>query len=248
MNEYLSAKNGQLKTIEDIDSADTPDVVAVLRKLYVEVRKTDGLLYALKSFSSIRYGLQRHFLETRKEDIVHDKSYDEANTMFKAMLVHLKKEGKGTVTHKHPISREDMQKLYSHEDFSLNSPDSLQKRVFFEYVYYFCNRGRENIRDVQKDDFELKGDSKGLRYVRVRKGLRYVMIKKGLRYARVKKGLRYVRFKKGLRYVRVKKGRRYVRVKVKRQTKNHRGDDLTDHDNKDGRMFEIPGNTNANLV
>ena len=115
-------------------------------------------------------------------------------------------------------------------------------------MYYFCNRGRENIRDVQKDDFELKGDSKGLRYVRVKKGLRYVMIKKGLRYARVKKGLRYVRFKKGLRYVRVKKGRRYVRLKVKRQTKNHRGDDLTDHDNKDGMMFEIPGNTNANLV
>jgi len=203
MNEYLSAKNGQLKTIEDLDSADTPDVVAVLRTFYVEVRKTDGSLYVLKSFSSIRYGLQRHFLETRKEDIVHAKSYEEANTMFKAMLVRLKKEGKGTVTHKDPISREDMQKRYSHDNFSLNSPDSLQKRVFFEYVYYFCNRGREHIRDVQKDDFELKRDSKGLRY---------------------------------------------VRIKVKRQTTNHRGDDLTDHDDKDGRMFEIPGNKNANLV
>ena len=121
MNEYLSAKNGQLKTIEDLDSADTPDVVAVLRKCYVEVRKTDGSLYALKSFSSIRYGLQRHLLETRKGDFVHDKSYDEANTIFKAMLVHLKKKGKGTVYHKDPISREDMQKLYSHDNFSLSS-------------------------------------------------------------------------------------------------------------------------------
>ena len=53
MNEYLSAKNGQLKAIEDLDSADTPDVVAGLRKVYVKVRKTDGSLYALKSFSSI---------------------------------------------------------------------------------------------------------------------------------------------------------------------------------------------------
>ena len=132
------------------------------------MRKTDGSLYALKSFSSIRYGLQRHFLETCKEDIVHDKSYDEANTMFKAMLVHLKKESKGTVAHKDPISREDMQKLYSHDNFSLNSPDSLQKRVLFEYVHYVCNRGRENIRDVQNDDVELKRDSKGLRYVRVK--------------------------------------------------------------------------------
>ena len=90
MKSHLSAwKN----TIEDLDSAYTPDGVAVLRKLYVEVRKTDGSLYALKSFSSIRYGLQRHFLETRKEDIIHDKSYDEANTLFKAILVHLEKRG-----------------------------------------------------------------------------------------------------------------------------------------------------------
>ena len=116
-NEYLSAKNGQLKTIEDLDSADTPDVVAVLRKCYVKVRKTDDSLYALKSSSSIRYGLQRHFLEACKGDIVHDKSYDEANTMFKVMLVHLKEKGKGTVTHMDPMNREDMQKLYSHDNF-----------------------------------------------------------------------------------------------------------------------------------
>jgi hypothetical protein len=40
---------------------------------------------------TIRYGLQRHLLETRKEDFVDDKSYDETNTIFKTMLVHLKK-------------------------------------------------------------------------------------------------------------------------------------------------------------
>ena len=95
-----------------------------------------------------------------------------------------------------------MQKLYSYDNFSLNSTDSLQKRVFFEYMYYFCNQGCETFVMCKKMT-ELKRDSKGLRY---------------------------------------------VRVKVKRQTKNHRGDDLTDHDDKDGRMFEIPGNKNANLV
>jgi hypothetical protein len=71
---------------------------------------------------------------------------------------------------------------------------------FFALPHTIFSKLRENIRDVQKDDFELKGDSKGLRYVRVKKGLRYVRVKKGLRYARVKKGLRYVRVKKGLRY------------------------------------------------
>jgi hypothetical protein len=30
-------------------------------------------------------------------------------------------------------------------------------------------------------------------------------------------------------------------MKVQRQTKNHRGDNLTDDNSKDGRMYEIPG-------
>ena len=71
-----------------------------------------------------------------------------------------------------------------------------RRECFFEYLYHSCNRGRENIRDVQRDDFELKRDAKGLGYVRVR---------------------------------------------VVRQSKNHRGDNLTDVDDKDGRMYEIPG-------
>ena len=63
--------------------------------------------------------------------------------------------------------------------------------MFFEYLYYFCNRGRKNLRDVQKEDFELKVDGQG---------------------------------------------RRYITLKFQRQTKNHRGDNLTDVDMKDGRM------------
>ena len=30
-------------------------------------------------------------------------------------------------------------------------------------MYYFCYRGHENITDVQKDDFDLEKDAKGLR-------------------------------------------------------------------------------------
>ena len=109
----------------------------------------------------------------------------------------LKKKGKGVVNHKKPISSQDMNKLYEHDTFSLKTSESPQKRVFFEYLYYFCNRGRENIEGVLKSDFEMKTDAKGLRY---------------------------------------------VQMKIVRQTKNHSGDDLRDVDDKDGRMYEIPGN------
>ena len=76
--------------------------------------------------------------------------------------------------------------------------------MFFEYLFYFCNRGRENLRDVNKNDFELCRDGQG---------------------------------------------RKYVSVKVQRQTKNHRGDNLTDDNSKDGRMYEIPGRfQNSNVL
>jgi hypothetical protein len=151
-HEYLTVTNGQFKTIEDIEAANITDVSGTLRKCYAEIRKTDGELYAPKSLMTIRFGLQKHFIQKRNEDIINDVGYAEANTMFKAMLVHIKKEGEAGVNHKDSISTEE----------------SLQKRVFFEYMYYFCNRGRENIRDVQKDDFDLKNDAKGLRYVLVK--------------------------------------------------------------------------------
>jgi hypothetical protein len=52
--------------------------------------------------------------------------------------------------------------------------------------------GRENLRDVKQNDFELCRDGQG---------------------------------------------RKYVSVKVQRQTKNHRGDNLTDDNSKDGRKI-----------
>ena len=168
LNEYLKEKNGTFKSIDDLSEADVKDIVATLRKFYGEVRKTDGSLYAKKSLITLRFGLQKHFMQTCKIDIINSDDFNEANEMFKAVMVQLKNQGKGDVTHKEPITPEDLQKMYSDEHFSLDTPESLKKRVFFEYLYYFCNRGRENIRDVKKDDFGLKRDAKGLRYVRVK--------------------------------------------------------------------------------
>jgi hypothetical protein len=48
----------------------------------------------------------------------------------------LVKEGKGTVKHKEVILPDDLQKLYGHVNFSRETPEALQNRVFFEYLYY----------------------------------------------------------------------------------------------------------------
>ena len=81
-----------------------------------------------------------------------------------------------------------MQKLYSHDNFSLNSPDSLQSICIIFAI----------------------GDVKT-----------FVMCKKMT-----------------------------LNSKGTRKASDMLGSkcDLTDHDDNDGRMFEIPGNANANLV
>ena len=84
-------------------------------------------------------------------------------------LVNMKKHGLGNTVHKDPISSEDLEKLYTFEVFSKDSDETPQQRMFFEYMYYFCNRGRENLREIQKDDFEIKNDSTGLKYVMMKK-------------------------------------------------------------------------------
>lgn len=196
LTDYLSEKDGEFKTLDDLKEVDNDALNSLLRKFYGEVRKADGNMYAYKSMQTIRFGLQKHFLQSRDIDIINCDSFAPANAMFKAVMVKLSKIGLGTTTHKDVIIPEDLQKLYNHEKFSRNSPESLQKRTFFEYLYYYCNRGRENLREVQKEDFELGRDGQG---------------------------------------------RKFVTLKIKRQTKNHRGDNLADVDHKDGRMYELPG-------
>ena len=120
-----------------------------------------------KSMVTLRFGLQKHFLKTRKEDIINLEQYQSANEM--AVCVQLKKEGYGETKHKESITPEDLNKLYSSDCVRKDKPESLQYRVFFEYLYYYCHRGRENVRDVQKSDFEIKTDSQVRRYISIKK-------------------------------------------------------------------------------
>ncbi|XP_062593498.1 uncharacterized protein LOC134254976 [Saccostrea cucullata] len=148
-------------------SFSTEEMDCLLRKFYAETKRVNGEVYAKKSMISLRYGLQKHFLKTRKEDIINDEAYKTSNEMFKAVLVKLKKDGVGESKQKEPITPEDLSKLYDTE-FSTETPTALQKKTIFEYIYYFCNRGRENIRELQKEDFTISTDSTGREYVTVR--------------------------------------------------------------------------------
>ncbi|XP_065927617.1 uncharacterized protein KIAA1958-like [Magallana gigas] len=162
LNDYLSTLDLSLHLLKD---KSCEEIVEVLRKFYCAARKKDGSMYAKKSMISIRYGLQKSFEKSHEVDIINDARFKPANDVFFAAMVQIKKEGVGEVQHKEVISEQDLEILYKNGVFSCDSPKSLQQKVFFEIMLYFCNRGRENLRGMKKSDYVIRKDHDSRRYV-----------------------------------------------------------------------------------
>ncbi|XP_061191032.1 uncharacterized protein LOC133199202 [Saccostrea echinata] len=161
---YLLEKNLQ-QSVEKTYSSE--QLNNLLTNFYLEMKKPDGKHYAGTSVMSIRYGLQKHFLKLRNEDIIRNEKYSSCNKMFKEVLVKLRKEEiefqKGRIS----IHPDDVAKLYN-TVFSTDSPKGLQRKTIFEFIYYFCDRGREHLRRVRKEDFVFSKDASGREYVTVK--------------------------------------------------------------------------------
>lgn len=114
--------------------------------------------------TSLRFGLNRHF-KTKGTDIIQDPEFAEANKVFLAKCVDLKRQGLAKVEHKPAILENDLRKLYECGVFNLGDPRTLQNKVFFEIMLYFCRRGRQNLRELKIKDFSFTKDDKGARYV-----------------------------------------------------------------------------------
>ena len=106
--------------------------------MYAEARKTDGTSYSKSTSNSLRFGLNLHFKATRGFDIINDSYFTDANEVFGAKCVDLKRQGLARVEHKPLIREEDLKKLYESGVFCLNDPEKLQNKVFFEVMLYFC--------------------------------------------------------------------------------------------------------------
>lgn len=158
VNEYT--KVDKQFTLEQLCSAEVTveQLDKYLYRLYANIRKKDGQRYTRKSMLTVRFGLQRLFLKCRDLDIINDDRFRRSKESFKAVLCDLKKGGLGDSKHKAVIIEQDLKRLYDSSALSTETPEGLQNKVFFEYMLNFCNRGRENLRDLKKDDFEICSD------------------------------------------------------------------------------------------
>ena len=69
--------------------------------------------------------------------------------------------GLAKVKQKPSIAKVDLRKLYD----CTEDPKGLQNEVWFEIMLFFCRRGRENLRELQKDRFSFGEASSGRIYL-----------------------------------------------------------------------------------
>ena len=135
----------------------------ILAKFYIAVRTKKGETYKLNSLKSLRFSLQRHFLENHQIDIIENECLQEANLVFKNVLKNAKSAGKGDTTHYPEIEPEDLAKL--HNSFDVENPVGLQEFCWFVIMFYLIRRGRENVRQMTKNTFKISKDASGKRFI-----------------------------------------------------------------------------------
>ncbi|CAC5399621.1 KCTD1_15 [Mytilus coruscus] len=115
----------------------------------------------------VRYGISKYLKEHCSVDISNDVQFAGSKDVFKAVVVDLKKKRYASTDHKPPISKEDLQKLYNTNSIAINTttPFGLQKKVWFDIMFYLCRRGQENLRSMTKKNICFSTDSSGREYV-----------------------------------------------------------------------------------
>jgi hypothetical protein len=172
-------------------------------KFYPALRKPDGTYYAKKTLVTMKFGLQKHFLKKSSVNIVNSVDFKARKEVFKSIGAAETGRGIRSETWATFFTRR-LNKIYESDTLSLNTAMGLLTRTCFESVYYFCNRGQENLRNFQR----------------------------------------------GL-YSQNRPRREEIRVHDKADRKNHRGDDLTENQTNQARMYEMPGQyilLNENLI
>ena len=163
LHSYLHSK--ELNELEAILTEDLPDI---LLNFYLAVRPKGAGNYANQSMKCIRAALNRYFKAERGIDIIKNELFVKTNEMFRGVLVHEKKIGKGVTKSIPKIKPCDFQKIgqyFDHDYMNFPNPKKLQENMIFFTIYYFCRRGRENLYEMTTDTFQLVTETDGTQYV-----------------------------------------------------------------------------------
>lgn len=151
-----------------------------MRYFYSTLATKYGNPMAPATLLCIRSSLNRYLNSqpiNRPVNLCTDSAFISSNKMLKVMVGKFIKEG-GKIQHFSPIERTDLDKLSKY--FDRSTPKSLQDEIIFNIIYYFGQRGRENIRMLKRSDFRIETSSTGSRFVDIKVGLEAKNVKASL--------------------------------------------------------------------
>ncbi len=115
-----------------------------------------GEHYSRNSMKAILAGLERYLTQAphRKAfSIIQDKVFAPANEALDSHLKRLAKTGVLSSTkHKPALEREDVEQLFAARQLGNDTPESVLQSAWFYLMLYFGRRGRENQRNMVKED------------------------------------------------------------------------------------------------
>ena len=151
----------------DIASLSKTEINEKLRLFFVSICCQNGELVKKSTLTNLRYGLSKLLKEKLEIDINVDPEFTSTKEVFKAASTDQK--GKGATEHKPVISQEDLLKLYDTNNvnvvFNTSCPAGLQRKVWFDIMFYLCRRGREYLRQMSKSTFAVSCGANGVEYV-----------------------------------------------------------------------------------
>ena len=110
--------------------------------------------------------LCRYVKELHKGDVEKDTVFQGLRDVKRAKLKLLKSTGKGNRPHQAlAITEEEEQTLYATGQFGLNSPEALQRTLWWHMTMLFGHRGRDESRQLKWGDVQLKTDTTGDEYL-----------------------------------------------------------------------------------
>ena len=101
---------------------------------------------------------------------MRNEVFQNANQVFKGKLCRIKKDGKDKSEPRSDIEQSDLQKLFDEyfiPGLANGNTEILLHKVFFDIMFYTGRRGKEGLRNLQKDSFEIKKSADGREYLEI---------------------------------------------------------------------------------
>ncbi len=141
-------------TEQDVDFATVTkeELNRILREFYGSARSSQGQHYSISSYVGLRAGINRFINDpplSRAWCLMQDTEFTTSNNIFSGLINHA------------VITEEDLVVLRKSEAMNPNTPRGLVNKVWFDIQLHFGRRGKEGLRKLTPQSFQIKRDSTG---------------------------------------------------------------------------------------